>query len=94
MSKQTTETKTARPVHEVRLGLIKGAIWANTTRDVPRRKTPVALFHLDSHGFEYALANRNLVNEQWACSAGADISLKNPLKVQHPVIRNSLKHKH
>ena len=33
MSKQTTETKTTRPVHEVRLGLIKGAIWANTTRE-------------------------------------------------------------
>ncbi len=33
MSKQTTETKATRPVHEIRLGLIKGAIWANTTRE-------------------------------------------------------------
>ena len=33
MSKQTTEPKTARPVHEIRLGLIKAAIWANSTRE-------------------------------------------------------------
>ena len=33
MSKQTTERKTARPVHEIRLGLIKAAIWANATRE-------------------------------------------------------------
>ena len=31
MSKQTTETKRARPVHEIRIGLIKAAIWVNRT---------------------------------------------------------------
>lgn len=36
MSKQTTEPKHARPVHEVRIGLIKGAIWANQTDDTVR----------------------------------------------------------
>ena len=36
MSKQTTEPKHARPVHEVRIGLIKGAIWANQTDDAVR----------------------------------------------------------
>ena len=29
MSKQTNEPKHARPVHEVRIGLITAAIWAN-----------------------------------------------------------------
>jgi len=33
MSKQTNEPKSARPVHEVRLGLVKAAIWANATRE-------------------------------------------------------------
>ncbi len=33
MSKQATQTKTSRPVHEIRLGLIKAAIWANITRE-------------------------------------------------------------
>ncbi len=33
MPKPSNEPKTAAPVHEVRIGLIKGAIWANQTDD-------------------------------------------------------------
>jgi len=33
MSKQTNEPKHARPVHEVRIGLIKAAIWSNRSED-------------------------------------------------------------
>lgn len=33
MSKQTNEPKQSRPVHEVRIGLIKAAIWANLYED-------------------------------------------------------------
>ena len=33
MAKTNNEPKTTRPVHEVRIGLIKGAIWANQTDD-------------------------------------------------------------
>ena len=36
MSKQTTEPKHARPVHEVRIGLIKAAVWANTVEETVR----------------------------------------------------------
>ena len=30
---QTTQTRNTRPVHEVRIGLIKAAIWGNTTEE-------------------------------------------------------------
>ncbi len=30
---QTTQTRNARPVHEIRMGLIKAAIWGNTTEE-------------------------------------------------------------
>ncbi len=33
MPKPSNEPKTAAPVHEVRIGLIKAAIWANQTDD-------------------------------------------------------------
>lgn len=33
MNPNLPEPKTARPVHEIRLGLIKAAIWANPTRE-------------------------------------------------------------
>lgn len=33
MSKQVTEPKHTRPAHEVRIGLVKAAIWANPTED-------------------------------------------------------------
>lgn len=33
MSKQTNETKHTRPAHEIRIGLIEAAIWANPTED-------------------------------------------------------------
>ena len=33
MSNTNHEPKHARPVHEVRIGLIRAAVWANSTRD-------------------------------------------------------------
>ncbi len=36
MPKQTNEPKSARPVHEVRIGLVKAAIWAHQTDDSVR----------------------------------------------------------
>ena len=36
MAKTNPEPAKARPVHEVRIGLIKAAIWANTVEDTVR----------------------------------------------------------
>ena len=33
MTKQTNQTKTLPPVREIRIGLVKAAIWANNTRE-------------------------------------------------------------
>ena len=43
----TTTTKTARPVHEIRLGRIKAAIWENATQNGPRHNVTVSRLYKD-----------------------------------------------
>ena len=54
MSKQTTETKKARPVHEVRIGLIKAAIWANRTEEGVRHNVTFERCYKDSEEWKTA----------------------------------------
>ncbi len=54
MSKHTTASKHARPVHEVRIGLIKAAIWANRTEDGVRHNVTFERCYKESEEWKSA----------------------------------------
>lgn len=43
----TTKSKPARPIHEIRLGRIKAAIWENATPNGTRHNVPVSRLYKD-----------------------------------------------
>lgn len=48
----TTNTKTARPVHEIRLGRIKAAIWENATQNGTRHNVTVSRLYRDGNDWK------------------------------------------
>ena len=48
----TTKSKAARPVHEVRLGRIKAAIWENDTQNGTRHNVTVSRLYKDGEAWK------------------------------------------
>ena len=48
----TTKSKAARPVHEVRLGRIKAAIWENDTQNGTRHNVTVSRLYKDGKAWK------------------------------------------
>lgn len=44
---QSTNSSKAKPVHEIRLGRIRAAIWANDTQNGPRHNVTLARLYKD-----------------------------------------------
>ena len=54
MAKTNPEPAKARPVHEVRIGLIKGAIWANQTDDAVRHNVTFERSYKDGEDYVFS----------------------------------------